>query len=106
SGGLNISAAEVERVILEHAGIEEAAVIAAPDDTFVETPMAIVYAGGRAVDIAALIDHCNANLSNFKVPRYVIVRDEPLPRLATGKIAKPELRRLYSHKDRLPQRVR
>ncbi len=91
SGGLNISAAEVERVIAEFAGVLEVAVIGAPDARFGETPLAIVHADGD-VDVAALIEHCNRNLADYKVPRYVVARPQPLPRLATGKIAKPALR--------------
>lgn len=94
SGGLNISAAEVERAVMEFGGIEECAVIAAPDEKFQETPMAIVYAPG-GLDVSALINHCNQCLANFKVPRFVVVRDEPLPRVATQKISKPALREEY-----------
>lgn len=94
SGGLNISAAEVERAVLEFPGVEEAAVIAAPCDRFQETPMAIAWAPG-GLDVAALIDHCNQRLADFKVPRFVVVRDQPLPRLATQKISKPALREEY-----------
>lgn len=94
SGGLNISAAEVERAVLEFPGIEEAAVIAAHDDKFQETPLAVVHAHGP-VDVAALIAHCNQRLADYKVPRYVAVRSEPLPRLATAKISKTALRDEY-----------
>jgi len=94
SGGLNISAAEVERAVLDFPGIEEAAVIAAHDDKFQETPLAVVYAHAP-VDVAALIAHCNQRLADYKVPRYVAVRSEPLPRLATAKISKPALRDEY-----------
>ncbi len=94
SGGLNISAAEVERAVLEFPGIEEVAVIAAHDDRFQETPLAVVYAR-EPIDVAALIAHCNRRLADYKVPRYVAVRDEPLPRLATAKISKPALREEY-----------
>lgn len=94
SGGLNISAAEIERAVLEFPGIEEVAVIAAHDDRFQETPLAVIYAR-EPVDVAALIAHCNRRLADYKVPRYVAVRDEPLPRLATAKISKPALREEY-----------
>lgn len=105
SGGLNISAAELERVLLEIPGIDEAAVIAAPDAKFGETPFAIVHST-QPVELAAIVKHCVSNLSNFKVPRYVVVSDEPLPRLATGKISKPALRRLYPSAESLPAAVR
>lgn len=93
SGGLNISAMELERVISEVEGVEEVAVLAAHDDKFGETPLAVVY--GKGVNEQSIIAHCNENLSNFKVPRYIAFEDAPLPRLATGKIAKPALRDKY-----------
>lgn len=95
SGGLNISAAEVERAVMEFPGVDECAVIAAKDDRFQETPLAIVFGTGD-IDVTALIAHCNARLADFKVPRYVAVRTEPLPRLATAKISKPVLRAEYA----------
>ena len=91
SGGLNISAAEVERAIGEFEGVEEVLVIAADDQKFGETPMAILYAN-RAIEVAALVAHCNSRLADYKVPRYVVIEDEPLPRLATGKLSKPAVR--------------
>lgn len=94
SGGLNISAAEIERAVMEFAGVAEVAVIAAPCERFQETPLAIVWApGGLAVP--ALIEHCNRRLADYKVPRFVALRDRPLPRLATQKISKPALREEY-----------
>lgn len=95
SGGLNISASEVEGVACTFPGIDEALVIAAPDDKFGETPF-LVYHGPREVDVQALIAHCNANLSNYKVPRFVVYSAEPLPRLATGKLSKPAIRERYA----------
>lgn len=94
SGGLNISAAEVERAVAEFAGVEEVVVIAAPDPKFGETPMAVVYASA-AIEVADLIRHCNERLADYKVPRYVVFEPEPLPRLATGKLAKPAIRQKY-----------
>ena len=105
SGGLNISAAEVEAVISEYPGISEVLVIAAPCDRFGETPMA-VYHGPEAVDVQDLIRHCNDNLSNFKVPRFVIYSPEPLPRLATGKMSKPAVRQTYADAHKTLERVR
>jgi len=95
SGGLNISAAEVERVVAEFPGVLEVAVIGAADEKFGETPLAVVHAREK-LDIARLVEHCNQYLSNYKVPRYVEVEAEPLPRLATGKLAKPAIRSKYT----------
>lgn len=105
SGGLNISAAEVERVVCEFPGVVEALAIAAPDPKFGETPF-VVYHGPAEVDVAALINHCNINLSNYKVPRYVAYSADPLPRLATGKLSKPAVRELYARAHETMERVR
>ena len=94
SGGLNISAAEVERVVSEFPGVIEVAAIAAHDDKFGETPLVALHATTK-IDVAALIAHCDKHLSNYKVPRYVVIEPEPLHRVATGKISKPVLREKY-----------
>lgn len=93
SGGLNISAAEVERVIMEVEGVEEVAILAVPDATFGETPLAIVHGADCSTD--RIMAHCRDQLSGFKLPRYIIASDVPLPRLAMGKISKPALRAMY-----------
>jgi fatty-acyl-CoA synthase len=103
SGGLNISAAEVESVIMEVTGVAEVAVLAVPDDRFGETPLAIVHGPDCAVPV--ILAHCRTQLSSFKLPRYVVVSPDPLPRLAMGKISKPALRELYRDAP-LPEPVR
>ncbi|WP_176593694.1 class I adenylate-forming enzyme family protein [Sphingobium sp. EM0848] len=103
SGGFNISAAEVERVIMEVDGVTEVAILAVPDDRFGETPLAIVHGADCCTD--AIMAHCQSQLSSFKLPRYIVVSDAPLPRLAMGKISKPALRMLYKDA-RLPAPVR
>ena len=95
SGGVNISAAEIERVVMDFAGVAEVCAIAAKDERFGETPMVVVSAPG-GLDVAALIAHCDLHLSDYKVPRYVAVHTEPLPRLAAGKLSKIALRKLYA----------
>ena len=105
SGGLNISAAEVERAVSEFPGVEEVAVIAAKDARFGETPLAVVY-GRKPIDVKLLIAHCNERLADFKVPRYVAFESQPLPRLATQKISKPILREKYKNADTTLERVR
>lgn len=106
SGGLNIAAAEVERAVLcSGQPIEECLVIAAKDEKFGETPLAVVYATGE-VDVAALIAHCNEQLADYKVPRYVAIEHEPMPRTATGKLSKPSLREKYSNAAKELVRVR
>lgn len=96
SGGMNVSAAEVERVIGEFQGVREVAVIAASDEKFGETPLAVVYGDGN-LDQQALFAHCRRELSSYKVPKYIAIEADPLPRLATQKIAKPVLRDRYKN---------
>jgi fatty-acyl-CoA synthase len=92
---LNVSAIEVESVIAEVPGVEEVVVLSANDREFGETPLAVVYGSAGDVTTAAIIAHCNANLANYKVPRYVAIEREPLPRMASGKISKIMLREKY-----------
>ncbi|WP_084399722.1 class I adenylate-forming enzyme family protein [Henriciella aquimarina] len=106
SGGLNISAAEVERAVLTFGnGIEECMVIAATDEKFGETPLAIVHTRGE-VDVPALIAHCNERLADYKVPRFVAIEREPMPRTATGKLSKPAMREKYRNASQHLKRVR
>lgn len=95
SGGINISPVELEAVIARIDGVEEVAVIAARDDRFGETPAAVIYgrAGLRPADVVA---ECDRRVAGYKVPRYVVVRDRPLPRLPNGKISKREIRAEYA----------
>jgi fatty-acyl-CoA synthase len=97
SGGINISPVELEAAIGALDGVEEVAVIAAPDARWGETPAAIVTvaAGHDELDEAAIVAHCEKVLSDYKVPRYVVLSSEPLPRLPSGKIAKRVIRDSY-----------
>ncbi len=93
SGGENISSLEVEEVLFKHPDIMEAAVVAAPDEKWGETPCAFVtMAPGRegAVDAAQVIAYCKENMARFKAPTKVVFG--PLPKTATGKIQKFVLR--------------
>jgi fatty-acyl-CoA synthase len=96
SGGINIAPLEIEMVLQEMPGIEEVAVFAVTDEKFGETPAAVIYASSP-VSTAEVVAWCNERLADYKVPRYVLLRDQPLPRLASGKIAKRALR--DSHAD-------
>ncbi|MDT2006080.1 long-chain fatty acid--CoA ligase [Rhodococcus opacus] len=91
SGGLNISPAEIETVINQIPGIEEVAVISVPDTKFGETPAALVRSTAELKE-SEVVAFCNERLADYKVPRYVVFMDEPLPRMPSGKIAKRQLR--------------
>ena len=83
-------------MVSEFPGVIEVAAIAAHDDKFGETPLVALHATTK-IDVAALIAHCDKHLSNYKVPRYVVIEPEPLHRVATGKISKPVLREKYKN---------
>ena len=104
SGGLNISAAEIERSVSEFPGVEEVMVIAAKDQKFGETPMAVVY--GKEIDVSSLVAHCSEQLADYKVPRYIALENEPMPRTATGKLSKPTMREKYANAAETLPRVR
>ena len=95
SGGINISPVELETVISALPDVAEVAVIAVADEKWGETPAAIITPSGVSLDRAAVIAHCEAQLSDYKVPRYVVLRDAPLPRLPSGKLDKPTIRAEY-----------
>ncbi|MDH3232921.1 MAG: long-chain fatty acid--CoA ligase [Alphaproteobacteria bacterium] len=94
SGGENIYPAEVERVLASHPAVAEVAIIGAPDPRWGETVCAVVFpAPGGAPTLEALIEHCRHDLARYKHPRKLVIRDAAMPRNATGKILKHELRR-------------
>ena len=93
SGGINIAPAEIESIIAAFDEVEEVAVIPVPDEKFGETPAAIVKLR-RPLPVEKLIAHCGEHLAPFKVPRYVVELENPMPRMASGKIAKRILKEL------------
>ena len=92
-GGEGVSPAEIERVILEMPGIQEAAVVAHQDKAYGEIPVAFVVlapdqkTGDADGAPARVMEHCRRSLAKFKVPREIVVLSE-LPRINFGKIAK------------------
>ena len=92
SGGENLYPREVEDLLADLDGVVEVAVIGVDDDEFGKRLAAFVVRGAGAVlDEDAVKAHVKANLANFKVPRSITFLDE-LPRNATGKVLKRELR--------------
>ncbi|TVM05660.1 MAG: acyl-CoA synthetase [Halomonas sp.] len=92
SGGENISTIEVEDAIYSHPAVEEAAVVAKPDEKWGETPCAFVKlkVGYGEVTEDDIIAYCRERLANYKLPRTIIFSD--LPKTSTGKIQKFVLR--------------
>lgn len=103
AGGIWVSPAEVEAVLIEHQSVLEAAVVGAHDDTGLETTVAfVVPAAGHAIDASELESHCRTRMAAFKRPRVIITVDE-LPKTATGKIQRFALRDELA--PRVPMRV-
>jgi acyl-CoA synthetase (AMP-forming)/AMP-acid ligase II len=95
SGGENVYPAEVESALLELPGVVEAAVIGTPDERWGEVGLAVlVVATGVARDPEAVRTALRERLAGFKVPARIEFADE-LPKTATGKIRKPDLRERY-----------
>lgn len=93
-GGFNCYPAEIENNLCSLPGVARAAVIGVPDERLGEVARAyIVPVSGAALDEAAVIDWCRANMANYKVPRSVRFLDA-LPLNAGGKVLKTELRQL------------
>jgi acyl-CoA synthetase (AMP-forming)/AMP-acid ligase II len=85
---------EVENVLAGAPGVGEAAVVAVPDEMMGEKVGAVIVpVAGQALDVAAVIDYTREHLADFKVPQYVAVREQPLPRNPGGKLLKAQLRK-------------
>ncbi len=94
SGGENVFPAEVEDLLARHDKVAEAAVIGVPDKDFGQRLKAyVVPRSGESVSEDEIKDYVKANLARYKVPREVEFLDE-LPRNATGKVLKRELKEL------------
>ncbi|MFG2000514.1 long-chain-fatty-acid--CoA ligase [Spirillospora sp. NPDC048911] len=93
SGGENIYSAEVEEVIVAHPKVAEVSVVGMPDDRWGETPLAVVVpvSAADAPTSGEIEQWCRAQLAAYKVPRHLAVVTE-LPRNASGKVRKHELR--------------
>ncbi len=92
SGGENISSIEVEDALYKHPAVIEAAVVARNDPKWGESPCAFVTLkpGSEGTDAGEIVAFCRDHMAHFKVPRTIVYG--PLPKTATGKIQKFNLR--------------
>ena len=92
-GGENIYCAEVESVVFHIDGVAECTVFGVEDDRLgEEVGLAVVLAPGSNLDAEAIRTQCAVRMAKFKIPRYIWLMTESLPRNASGKFLKRELR--------------
>lgn len=92
TGGENVYAAEVERVLLEHPAIVDAAVVGLADEKWDERVVAcLILEPGRSLDAEEVRAFCRERLAAYKVPKQIEVL-EAFPRTGIGKVAKQRLR--------------
>lgn len=95
SGGENVYPAEVESVLSTHPDVAEAGVFGLADAHWGQlVAAAVVPRAAATLDIDSLLGHCRTRLAGYKAPRRVFVASE-LPRTASGKLLRRELRRIY-----------
>jgi long-chain acyl-CoA synthetase len=94
--GANVYPREIEEVLYQFPGVREAAVIGMPDARKGEQPMAFVSANeGVTLDTAAMRQFLRERLADYKVPRQIVILPG-LPRNATGKMLKTNLRQMLA----------
>ncbi|MGK3957597.1 o-succinylbenzoate--CoA ligase [Arthrobacter sp. R4] len=97
SGGENIYPAEIEQIISELEGVGSVAVIGVPDQKWGEVPKAIIMVReGYSVTEEDIRAHLEGRIARYKIPKSVVTVDE-LPRTASGKIRKADLRREFGN---------
>ncbi len=95
SGGENVYPAEVENALFKHTAVGDAAVIGIPSERWGETILAfVVLREGQVVEPESLREHCREHLAGYKVPAQIEFIGE-LPRNASGKVLKKNLREPY-----------
>ncbi|WP_432157368.1 MULTISPECIES: fatty acyl-CoA synthetase [unclassified Streptomyces] len=93
SGGVLVASRQVEDALYTHEAVAEAAVIGVPDEKWIEAVTAVVVARGEVTQ-DELADHVRERLTAFKAPKRILFVDA-LPRNASGKILKRELRERF-----------
>jgi acyl-CoA synthetase (AMP-forming)/AMP-acid ligase II len=93
-GGENVYCVEVENALAAHPAVFEVAVMGVPDEMMGEKVGAVIVPRpGQPVDMDDLLSFARNHLADFKVPQYVVIRKDPMPRNPGGKMLKPVLRK-------------
>jgi long-chain acyl-CoA synthetase len=92
-GGENVYCVEVENNLIGAPGVGEVAVVGVPDSMMGEKVAAVIVPlPGATVDPQTVVAYAREHLADFKVPQFIALRDEPLPRNPSGKVLKAQLR--------------
>ncbi|GAA4874690.1 class I adenylate-forming enzyme family protein [Actinomycetospora straminea] len=89
-GGENVYSVEVENALAGAPGVADAAVVGVPDEIMGEKVGAVLVGGD--IDVGAVLDYLDTQIADYKVPQYVVVSSDPLPRNPGGKLLKRTLR--------------
>jgi acyl-CoA synthetase (AMP-forming)/AMP-acid ligase II len=93
-GGENVYCVEVENALVEHPAVFEVAVLGVPDPMMGEKVGAVIVPRpGTHPEPAEIRSFLQGRIADFKVPQFISLRDDPLPRNAGGKVLKPVLRK-------------
>ncbi|MFI0980645.1 fatty acyl-CoA synthetase [Streptomyces sp. NPDC021093] len=95
SGGVLVASRQVEDALYSHPGVAEAAVVGLPDERWIEAVTAVVVPRDKELTEDQLLAYAREKLAHFKAPKRVLFVAE-LPRNASGKILKRELRDRFS----------
>ena len=90
--GFKVFPNQIEDVVALHPGVAEVAAIGVPNAKSGEAVKIFVVRKDPALTEQALLDHCRQHLTDYKIPRIVEFRNEPLPKTSLGKILRRQLR--------------
>ena len=100
-GGENISCIEVETAIYDHPSVQEAAVFGIPEERLGETLcVAICLKPSMELSEQELKDFLHEKLAAFKIPSLIQIDHEDLPRVASGKFSKTQLREIFASNEK------
>ncbi len=91
-GGENVFSVEVENALADAPGVREVAVVGVPDAMMGEKVGCVLVPADGEVDVEAILRHAATRIADYKVPQYLTIRNEPLPRNPGGKVLKQRLR--------------
>ena len=91
SGGINIYPREIEEILLEHAEINDIAIVGEPDEKWGEIIKAFIVFKEQELSLDEIQDFCSNKIASIKIPKIIETIDT-LPRNANGKVLKTKLR--------------